>query len=384
MTLPIIEAILRGDFRPTLIKETVPAEELSQMMHTLRQAKERTNLIELEKDITHALDSHSQVGLQYKRDKELKDTITRYLKSVTPDYYTREYKHVLKNIFPAPEINTPYPRMYKTILELETVRTVCAILDLHSTMQDDSFIFTEVKELLNIIKGYCKELKEEKYQSPVTSLLRNMLIELYFSLFKKKKKIIYSKKAIDIEDDFEDFVYYTYGTYPSKDVTERFREQTEKAKQENRNIQKTEKETEQTEDKQTVHLTKAEKFLEETTCYEFLKMPLIVALEAQDEKMRKAKALRLIETMLENPAHAAAMLEFLDFYGWIKNKYEKGYTYTKYDEFCTRVVMGYENGRTFKKYRTALHSTSQSLKDYQHPEYIEQVKEEYTNIKNEI
>lgn len=49
MTLPIIEAILRGDFRPTLIKETVPAEELSQMMHTLRQAKERTNLIELRK-----------------------------------------------------------------------------------------------------------------------------------------------------------------------------------------------------------------------------------------------------------------------------------------------------------------------------------------------
>ena len=26
MTLPIIEAILRGDFRPTLIKETVPEE----------------------------------------------------------------------------------------------------------------------------------------------------------------------------------------------------------------------------------------------------------------------------------------------------------------------------------------------------------------------
>lgn len=164
------------------------------MMHTLRQAKERTNLIELEKDITHALDSHTQVGLQYKRDKELKDTITRYLKSVTPDYYTREYKHVLKNIFPAPEINTPYLRMYETILELEKVRTVCAILDLHSKMQDDSFIFTEVKELLNIIKGYCKELKEEKYQSPVTCLLRNMLIELYFSLFISFQKSYILKK----------------------------------------------------------------------------------------------------------------------------------------------------------------------------------------------
>lgn len=384
MTLPIIEAILRGDFRPKLIKETVPAEELSQMKHILHQAKERTNLIELEKDIIKALDSHTQVGVQYSKDKELKDAIIHYIQPSAPGNYTRVYKTVLKNIFPVPEINTPYLRMYETILELEKVRTICAMLDLHSKMQDDSFIYTEVENLFNSIKVYCQELKAERYQSPLTILLRNMLIELYFSLSISFQNIISSKKAIDTEDDFEDFVYYTYGIYPSKDVTERFHEQIETAKQEKRIIQKAEKENEQEVDKQEVLLTKAEQFLEETACYEFLKMPMIVALESQNEIKRKTKALQLIEIMLENPAHAAAMLDYLNFFKWIKEKYEKSYTYTEFDKFCTRVVMGNKNGNAFKKYRTALHSTSESLKDYRHPEYIEQVIEEYTKIKNGI
>ena len=109
-------------------------------------------------------------------------------------------------------------------------------------------------------------------------------------------------------------------------------------------------------------------------------MPKIVALDSNNDNRRKEKAIKLIEQMLDAPAHAAAMLDYLGFFSWIKDKYETGYTLTAYDQFCTKVVMG-QNGEAFKKYRLAINRNSKSLKPYQYSGDIEQ---EYANIKNEV
>lgn len=108
---------------------------------------------------------------------------------------------------------------------------------------------------------------------------------------------------------------------------------------------------------------------------------MIIALDSRNEEARRRKAILLIETMLESPAHAAAMLEHLGFLQWIKEKYEKGYTKTKYDKFCTKIIMGQE-GTAFQNYRLSLDVKRTNYKKYHSWEYTEKVKEEYISIKN--
>lgn len=384
MTLPITESILRGELRPNLMTTTVSTEKQSLLMRLLRHTAERGNLLEFEKDITNALENLTLVKESYHKDRELRNTISSLNRSIPIDSYTRVYKAVLSDIMTCPEISTPTLRMYKTILNLEKQRTIWALVELHTIMKDDKFVRPEIKSLMNAIKGYSKEVKSWKDETDkrVSALLQNMLTELYFSLILTFSTLLYAQGNLDFDDDFEDFVFQWKETFPTKEEIDKYQKEKDKIQKENTAIRRKNSlevaEVKDIEEKRPQ--SKAEKFLELITQYEFLKMPKILVLDSNDENRRKEKAIKLIVLMLESPAHTAAMLDYLGFYTWIKNKYETGYTLTAYDQFCTKVVMG-QNGEAFKKYRLALNRNSKSLKPYQ---YLGNIEQEYANIKNEV
>nr|WP_297657894.1 hypothetical protein [uncultured Prevotella sp.] len=390
MTLPIVESILLGELRPNHIEETVSAEKRSLIMRLLRNTNERNNLIELEKDIKNGLGDLTHVIEQYGKDESLKKAITMLNRPTDSISYTRISKYVLHGILEEPPISNPTLKMYKTILSLEKMRTIWALVDLHSTMKDDKFIRPEIKKLLKDIKKYTQEVKAWNSEIEVDTkvLLQNMLTELYFSLIHTFSPVLYHQEKLDFDDDFEDFVFSWKGVFPSEKEIEKYKEEVERIKKDNAKIRKGLPEVESSLDsqkatKQEPPMTKAEKFLADTKLYEFMKMPKIIALDSQNEATRKKKALQLIESFMESPAHAAAMLDYLEFYKWIKDKYEKGYTLTTYDIFCTKVVMGID-GNAFKKYRLALNSNSKTLQHYQSKNFVEKVKDEYLNIINDI
>jgi len=385
MILPITESILRGELRPNHISETVSIERQSLIMRQLRYTQDRSNLIEQEKDLIKALENVTNIKETYTKEKQLRHAISNLNRPVSPDSYTRGYKSILEDVLVCPEIATPTLKMYKTILCLEKQRTVSALVELHSMMRDDRFIRPEVKKALETIKGYSKETRAWKADNSLALLLQNMLTELYFSLILTFSSILYAQGHLDFDDDFEDFVFQWKGTFPTKEETEKYLKEKERIQKENAIIRKrndiTALEEKEVQEKEKRPMTKAERFLEDTQQYAFMEMPMIVVLDSENEIQRRQKALRLIELMLDSPAHAAAMLDYLGFYKWIKDKYEKSYTLTAYDKFCTKVVMG-QNGEAFKNYRLSLNSDSSNYKKYHSWNFLEQVKEEYQSCLN--
>ena len=385
MTLPITESILRGELRPNLLIETVSTEKQSLLMRQLRYTKDKGTLIELEKDIVTALGNYTRANEAYTEDKNLLNAIKKWQCSSFQSSHTRVYKSVLSDVLACPEISTPTLRLYKTILDLEKERTVRALVELHTTMKDDQFIRPEIKKLLKAIKDYSQEVKAWKGEmyNGIATLLQNMFTELYFSLILTFSTLLYANGALDFDDDFEDFVFQWKEAYPTAGVSQKYKKATEEIKKEKAAIrQESSLETqEEAEEKEKHPLTMAEKFLTGAQQYEFLKIPKIVALDCKDENKRREKALRLAEVMLESPAHTAAMLDYLGFYQWIKDKYETNYSMQKYYQFCTKMVMGKE-GEAFKKYHLSLKAESSYSKKYCGWEYIEKVKDEYQAIKN--
>lgn len=387
MTLPITESILRGGLRPNLIAATVSQQRQSLLMRLLRNTHESSNLIELEKDIVNTLGDFAHVEQEYAQDNNMKRVMARLDRPSAPASYTRVYKSVLPDIMTKPSISSPTQRMYKTILQLEKMRTVWALVDQHTTMKDDMYIRPVVKSLMTRIKGYCQETKAWNHEMPseVKTLLQSMLTELYFSLIQTFRPILYQKERLDFDDDFEDFVYQWKGAFPEEAEVSRYKEEMERIRKDNATIRRNEQAeaTSDTKEEEKAHpITKTDKFLQDTSQYEFLKMPMIVALDSRDEDERRRKAMLLIEAMLESPAHAAAMLEYLGFYKWIREKYETGYTLTAYDKFCTKIIMGQEGG-AFKNYRLSLNAKRTNYQNYHGWEYTETVKEEYHSFKND-
>lgn len=386
MTLPIVESILRGALRPNHIRETVSAEKQSLLMRQLRLAPERGNLKELEKDIINALGDLTSVTTIYEESKCLKKAIAGLNKSNNSASYTRVHKSVLSGFMIEPPISSPTLRLYKTILFLEKVHTIWTLVDLHTIMKDDRYIRPEIKKLLSSINGYCRDVNAwNDDMSSEKALMQNMLTELYFSLIQSFAPILYNQEEIGFDDDLENFVYQWKGKFPEKTELDDYQEKVDRLKKDYAAIC----ENQQMEDssyslsKQKEHtLTKAEKFLQDTSQYEFLKMPKIVALDSDHEDVRKRKALKLIEIMLENTAHAAAMLDYLGLYKWIKDKYETKFTLIAYDQFCTKVVMRME-GLAFKNYRLSLNSEKDNFRKYHGHEYVERVKEEYQTVLNQ-
>ena len=389
MTLPITESILRGELRPHLIAETVPQEKQSLLMRQLRHTADRGNMIELESDIVQALGDLTRVKETYADDKALKEAIRSLGRSTAPSAYTRVYKSVFSDILKSPDISTPILKMYKTILELEKQRTIMALVDLHTVMRDDSFIRSEAKNLLRDTKLHCKDVKaalRDGMDGSVATLLLNMLTELYFSVVHTFSSILYAHGCLDFDDEFDDFVYQWKGAYPSEEEIAKYEEKKEairkdKASLREKNDEKG-REEEVKEQSQKRPKTSAEKFLEGTSRYGFLEMPMIRALDPDNMEKRKEKALRLVETMLSHPAHAAAMLDYLGFYQWIKEKYETGYKFTAYDNLCATLVLN-GNSKAFKNYRLSLNEGTQTAEKYRAWEYKETVKDEYQAVKND-
>jgi len=138
MTLPITEAILRGELRPNHIAETVSAERRSLILRLLRNTNERSNLIELEKDIKNALGDLTRVVEQYGKDESLKKAIILLNHPSYSMSFTRVSKYVLSGIMEEAAISNPTQKMYKAILSLEKKRTIWALVDLHYTIVDSN------------------------------------------------------------------------------------------------------------------------------------------------------------------------------------------------------------------------------------------------------
>lgn len=380
MILPITESILRGELRPNLTTEAVSPEKLSLWMRQLRYTPERSNLIELEKDLINTLGDVTNIKETYTKDKELRNAISNLNRPATLVSYTRACKSVLSDILTCPEILTPTSKMYKTILRLEKQRTIWAVVELHSVMKDDRFIRSEIKSLLGGIKTYSKEVKFWKTSTDIARLLQNMLTELYFSLILTFSSILYRGDLLDFDDDFEDFVYQWNSSFPTKEEKEKYLEEKKKIQKENAIIlnknNQTAWEENEIQEKEKLPLDKAERFLEDTKQYTFLEMPKIRKLAPENAVLRKQKALQLIKCMLENPAHAVAMLDYLGFYKWIKDTHENRYTLDAYDHFCTKVIIG-KDGKAFKNYRLALKYDNINYRKYNSWKYLEQVENEY-------
>ena len=389
MTLPIVESILRGALRPNHIRETVSAEKQSLLMRQLRLAPERGNLKDLEKDIINALGDLTSVTTIYEEGKCLKKAIAGLNRSYHSASYTRVHKSVLSGFMIEPPISSPTLKLYKTILFLEKEHTIWTLVDLHTIMKDDSYIRPEIKKLLSSINGYCREANAwNEDMSSEKALIQNLLTELYFSLIQSFAPILYNQEEIGFDDDLENFVYQWKGKFPEKTELEDYQEKVDRIKKdniairENQQMEDSSDSLRSTEQKKEHTLTKAEKFLQDTSQYEFLKMPKIVALDSNHEDVRKRKALKLIEIMMENTAHAAAMLDYLGLYKWIKDKYETKFTLIAYDQFCSKVVMGKE-GTPFKNYRLSLNYEKDNFRKYHGHEYVERVKEEYQAVLNQ-
>lgn len=221
----------------------------------------------------------------------------------------------------------------------------------------------------------------------VATLLLNMLTELYFSVVHTFSSILYAHGCLDFDDEFDDFVYQWKDAYPSEDEIAKYEEKKEAIRKDNAILRKKDdekgKEEEEVKEQSLKRpKTSAEKFLEGTERYGFLEMPMIKALDPDNMEKRKEKALHLVEPMLSHPAHAAAMLDYLGFYQWIREKYETRYTLGKYDSLCTKLILK-KDGNSFRNYRLSLNSNCSMGEIYHAWVYMETVKDEYQAVKND-
>lgn len=384
--LPITKSILHGDLHPYHIAMTVPTEKQSLIMRLLRYTADRGSLKDMEKDIVQALGDHTKVEETYHHDTTLKKDIEVLRRSTDSCAYTRVFKYILTDVLDSPPISTPTLKLYKHILKLEKQRTIMALIDLHTVMKNDNCICSVAKRFLREIKTfrmYVKASQQVGMDESVVTLLQNMLTELYFSIVHTFSPILYANDACDFEDDFEDFVYYGKRAYPSEDEKDKYEEKKRAIQKENAELRHHADEEEEKEEGAKHPKTKAEKFLEGVQKYDFLEMPPIKALDPTNENKRREKALRLVECMLKHPAHAAAMLDYLKLFEWIKNKYETNFTHGKYDCLCTTLILK-KSGNSFRNYRISLNPNCKMGDMYRAWTYKETVKDEYQAVRNDL
>lgn len=379
MTLPIMESILWGALRPNLIDISAPQKEMSRLSRLLRHAQERTSLIDMEREMVAAVGNLCNIKEVYHGDNEIKRAAAS-LDSDKDVAYHVVYMALLRGFLCTPSLSTPVLRFYSLLLELEMRRTLKYLVDFHSVMRDDAFLRTEAKEVLHIIELRGKEVGRLGCSEDLACLLRTRLTELYFSIVTTFAPILYvGEVAEDFEDDLESFVYAWRGEFPSEEEMEEYGKQVNLKRKEVGTIEEIPDSSVKVEADRKPR-TKAEKFLEGASEYNFLSMPKIVALDS-DEARRHEKALRLVEMMLVDLESAATMLEFLGFYDWIKAQYKTRYPKTEYDRFCSKLILGRENSQ-FGKCRKAVTSPSEKMAKYRKNNYRERVEEDYAAIKN--
>ena len=379
MNLPITESILRGELRPNILQEYLDQDELKQLIRDARQLTHKSQLIELEAIINKVLNGLVDTKDIYSEDKKIRNAAIsaceKNILKVESKFQNINSEVVLSDILNLPDLNTPLLRLYNTLLDAEILRTRLAILYLCRAVRDDAFMRTTLKELFRKIKNFCTEAAQWEEHKDVMSLIPIKLTNLYFSLYHTYIAILTSCNTI--EDDFMDFVYEWKGEYPSQDEESKYNQECNK-RTDIAIIPQEIPEPHQTgeSDKPIRIKDKADIFLENVEEFNFMEMPKIKVLLTPD------KVHRLVLTMLDNPSHACAMLEYLGFYNWIKDTQRAKFTMKEYETLCSRIVMGIENSQAFHHVRMSLNSNNKAADKYQAYKYVGQVDHEYNTLLN--
>lgn len=142
-----------------------------------------------------------------------------------------------------------------------------------------------------------------------------------------------------------------------------------------------------THDEPPVAKDKFQKFLEDANAYHFSHLPKVQDLDSPEKIMKLVKCMLQDKGSVKDTyAHAAAMLEFLEFRKWYSEN-QKHWSINEYDKWCSIHVMGKAGGSAFKHYRLSLSANpNDPSKDYYKYKgwmYKESVKQEYNDIRNE-
>ena len=382
MTLPITHSILKGELRPNILKQSLSPKDLEQLIRNARRVSQKSQLVELEFVINEVLSGLVDTEDIYAEDKKTRDAAihvreNKIIKSNT-HFNHIDYETIIDDVLTIPELKSPLQRFYNTMLDAEVLRTRLAILYLYRAVQDETFMRSTLREIFRKIKYACRDsLLWDEYQD-VFSLIPIKLTHLYFTLLNTYGELFESFESPEFEDDFMDFVYGWKGEYPSKEEEAKYIQQRKIRKEIGNLIMDVPdvKSQESTSSEKTIrHKDKADKFLDGVAEYNFLEMPKIKQLGTQE------KVHSLVLTMLENPGHACAMLVFLQFYEWIKEKQRVKFTLNNYEVLCSKVIME-NNNNSFHTVRMSLNPKNKNAEKYRAYAYMEQVANEYVTLLN--
>lgn len=380
MTLPIIDSILHGELRPNILPTLKTEKEISLIWRDLhkvvvmRGCEFRT----LERILTDALDKNGLVKLveTYSNDRDLRtmaqESRRKGMVIGNPVYTPVNAAVNLSDLYVTRSHTTPSDRFYTDLLMLESMRTKQALAYLALSVQDDSYMRTELRKLFQKITNLCKHTDNDE--------IREALTVLYFEVLHTYNPILQRGESANYETDFENFVFEWKGEFPEKDIVEKYKQLIITKVDLASVIVLPKEEVAQlapTSNKHTRAKDKADIFLEKVAEYNFLELPKIRML-ASPEKIHK-----LVLTMLENPGHACAMLEYLGFYQWIKDTQRAKFTKGDYDTLCSNVVMNMEKSQAFHTVRMSLNGNNQNAEKYKAYSYIKQVEDEYGRLLNE-
>ena len=384
MNLPITESILRGELRPHILQQSLAEDELTQLIRKSRRILQKRDLMELEFSINSLLRGLVDTADIYAEDKHIRDAdIKARAKNIVnsdPKFRYINSEIVIDNVLALPQQNTPLHRFYNAILDAEVHRTKSALLYLHRAIQDVIFMRSTLKALFRTIKNLCKESQDWEEYRDIFDFIPIKLTHLYFSILNTYSDLLYSPDTSEYEDDFSDFVFEWKGEYPSEEEVSKYDEQCAKRIEipttlsPSMEVQNNKNQDVQTKPQKSKD--KADTFLQIVGEYNFLDMDKIKML-GTDTKIHE-----LVLKMLETPGHACAMLEYLQFYDWIKKQQRTKFTKGDYDTLCSKAIMGIEKSQAFHTVRMSLKQNNQNAEKYRAYAYIDVVKAEYEEILN--
>lgn len=304
----------------------------------------------------------------------------------------------LDDLFEPTEYKSPTDKLRRLLLDLDCRRTKLCIRQFIISAKDDELTQAFLIRILMRIKRICSGTKER--------IIQEKLTQLYFEILHSYGGLLGPTIVKRYVVDFSDFIYYMTNEYPAKEVRERYNRKLAMMQMELNamtlppgasrsahylppatsllpptagNLTPYNDSTDGPKpQQQPPAMDKATRFLQEANRLGFSQLPLIVKLGSE------TKTKQLVELMLDCPAHAAAMLEFLGFRQWIAQKIIPGYSKTQFSMWCTKHVMHKEHGNAFKHYLLSVNLTEndrhKSAYKYKAWEYQSKVEEEYQRI----
>lgn len=386
MTLPIIDSMLRGDLRRTILSTLKTEKEISLLWRDLMKATQGVpSLMAIEQALVAAVETSGlvQVSTNYKDDREVRQGAEEARKqgiSLGEDEYTRvDEKICLDGVFAPVTETTPTDRFLHLLIKVECRRTLESLLMLVRSVHDDAVIRTYIRKLFSAISSLCKDSND--------LYLKESLTQLYFEVYHSFRNVLEKVDLQSYETDFENFVFGWKGVFPEEEVMARYDEKTQ-AFNPKMNPELDALKSKPSEQPSQVIVTPKDKFntfLESANAFTFSEIPKIKEL-GTPQKIHQFVECLLQEkgTIADTFGHTAAMLEFIGFYKWIADNHVSGYRLNQYDTWCSKNIMGKAGGTAFKHYRLSVSvsptDTGNESYKYLGWKYKESVKEEYKRI----